>query len=479
MQRLSRWGLALSVAMAACAAAAQPLTRGEEARVDQIVSTALKKSGAPSASIAIVRDGQVALVKAYGRRSIAPELPATTHARYKIGSVSKQITATALLTLIQNGRLSLDDKIGKWMPDLTGAQEISVREVLSQTSGYTGYFSSEVLPAAGRRPVAPLVIAETWGRKPLEFTPGAAFDYSNTNYVIAGLLVERISGEPLADYVQQRLFRPLHIADAVNVVSTPSLQDAQGYTRFVLGPLRPPTIPGPGWEFGAGGWAMTAEDLAKWDLGVITRKVLSPSLYMAQQTPPHLKDGRPGPYGLGFFIDTVAGHRRLHHPGDDAGFLAENRIYPDDRAAVAVLINADFGDAQDDIADGVERLLLDQPEPPARASHGPPQELADTTRPEEIDLARRLYSELRQGTIDRDALNSDANDYFSPSVLADYHASLSQLGDPVTFQRLRSMDIAGEHATLFQLSWPGQILALVIRTMPSGKISALTIFQPE
>jgi hypothetical protein len=224
---------------------------------------------------------------------------------------------------------------------------------------------------------------------------------------------------------------------------------------------------------------MTAEDLAKWDLGVLGRKLMSPNLYAAQQTPPQLTDGRPGPYGLGVFVDSVAGHQRLRHPGDDAGFLAENRIYPDDRAAVTVLVNADFGDAQAEIADGVERLLLHQPEPPTQASHGPSQELSDTIRPEEISLARRLYAELRQGQVDRDVLNADASAYFSPAVLGDYRVSLSRLGDPVSFQRLRSMDIAGEHATLFQLSWPDHILELVIRTARSGKISALTIFQPE
>lgn len=472
------FALALAIGLAAGAAAARPFTRSEEDRIDHIVWTALQKSGAPSASVAVVRDGQIALVKAYGRRSIAPERPATPRARYRIGSVSKQITATALLTLVQDGRLSLDDKIGKWMPELTAAQEISVRQILSQTSGYPGYFTGEVLPLEGRRPVAPLTVAETWGRKPLEFTPGSAFGYSNTNYLIAGLLVERISGEPLADYVQRRLFRQLGITDADVASTAPSAQDAQGYTRFVLGPLRTPTFPGAGWEFGAGGWSMTAKDLAKWDLGVIAQEVMSPSLYAAQQTPAQLMTG-PSPYGLGLFVDTVAGHRRLHHPGDDAGFLAEDRIYPDDRAAMAVLVNADFGDAQDEIADGVERLLLNQPAPPARPSRGPPQELADTVRPEEITLARRLYAELRLGRVDRDALTADASAYFSPPVLADYRASLSRLGDPVSFGRLRSMDIAGEHATLFQLSWPGQICVLVIRTAPSGKISALTIFQPE
>jgi hypothetical protein len=169
----------------------------------------------------------------------------------------------------------------------------------------------------------------------------------------------------------------------------------------------------------------------------------------------------------------------VHHPGSDWGFLAENRVYPDDGSAVVVLVNADFGAAQVDIADAIERMLIPQPAAPKPPSRAPRQAVSDHVRPEEIVLAHRLYDQLRRGELDRTQLTADANAYFSEAALADYRQSLTRLGEPQSFVRLKSLEADGLRASLFVLKWPKQTLALVVRTDPLGKVAALTIWQPE
>jgi D-alanyl-D-alanine carboxypeptidase len=140
--------LALLAFVASTVAHAQVLTAGQIAAIDRSVEVNLRQRGVPSASVAVVRGDRIVYAKAYGRRSIVPERPADIGARYNIGSVSKQITATALLMLVDEGKLSLDDTIDRWMPELTEARRITVRQILSHTAGYKSFFLAEVMPAA-------------------------------------------------------------------------------------------------------------------------------------------------------------------------------------------------------------------------------------------------------------------------------------------------------------------------------------------
>ncbi|MDB5444118.1 MAG: serine hydrolase [Phenylobacterium sp.] len=460
-------------------ATAQSFTPAEVAKIDEGVQAALSQRSVPSASIAVVRGGQIVFTKAYGRRSLSPSRAANIEARYNIASVTKQITATAVLMLADEGKLSLDDTIDRWMPELTDASRITVRQVLSHTAGYKGFFTAEILPLEGRRATSPQAIADGWGRRPLDFTPGSDWRYSNTDYTIAGLIVERVSGQPLATYLRKKIFEPLGMTSAAEFPGQPMpATDAQGYSRYVRGPARAAPIVGAGWAFGAGGWSMTASDLARWDQGVLGHRLLSAQGYAAQQTAAPLTNGKTAPYGLGVFVDQVAGHRRIHHPGSEFGYLTENRIYPDDGAAVVVMVNGDFGDPQDEIADQIEGLLLAQP--PA-AKHDPrrPRPTVDAAvRPQEVALAHRLYDQVAAGKLDRSLLTPDANAYFSRIALADYRRSLAPLGPPTAFERLMGDRIDGLDVSLYRLLWPDQLLVAVLRTEPGGRVASFTIFSP-
>ena len=168
-----------------------------DARIDAAVRDALRQSGAPSVSVAVVVEGRLAYAQAFGYSSLAPRRAATARTRYAVGSISKQFTAAALLLLQEEGKLSLDDKVSQYFPDLTRAGEITLRQLLSHTSGYEDYAPQDYIIPAWTKATTPQQILDGWARKPLNFDPGARWQYSNTNYVLAASIFEKVSGQKL------------------------------------------------------------------------------------------------------------------------------------------------------------------------------------------------------------------------------------------------------------------------------------------
>ena len=177
--------------------------------IDEIAQQVLKTTGVPSASIAVVQDGKIVYLQAYGAARLDPQTPATPQMRYSIGSISKQFTAAAILMLAEEGKLSLDDPVSKYIPGLTSGNEITIRQLLSHTSGYQDYWPQDYVPPLMLQPISADGIMDRWAKIPLDFPPGTKWQYSNTNYVIAGAIVEKVSGQPLLQLLSQRVFMPL------------------------------------------------------------------------------------------------------------------------------------------------------------------------------------------------------------------------------------------------------------------------------
>ncbi len=192
--------------------------------------------------------------------------------RYGIGSISKQFTAAALLLLAEEGRVSLDDRVVRWLPALTRARDVTVREILSMTSGYQDFWPQDYVMPPMRKPVTPEAILDGWAKKPLDFEPGTKWQYSNTNYVAAGVIFEKAAGRPLLAFLRERVFGPLGMSSVTDADAVPlGPGDPEGYVRYALGPARPAPKEGPGWMFAAGELAMTATDLATWDVSLLQR----------------------------------------------------------------------------------------------------------------------------------------------------------------------------------------------------------------
>ena len=435
-------------------AIAQSLTPAESAQIDTLVAGSLRDTGVPSASIAIVRGGQIVFAKAYGKPSetIAVADPALP---YQIASISKQFTAAAILLLEDEGRLGLDDTVAKYVPGVTGGDRITIRQLLSHTSGLQDYWPQDYSFAAMATPVTPQQIVDRWGKKPLDFEPGTQWQYSNTGYVVAGLIVEKVANQPLLDFLQQRIFKPLDIR-ALDQDKAIGKGFPQGYGRFALGPVRPETPSAPGWLYAAGELSMSARDLAKWDVARLTRTTLPADDWAAQETPIRLVDGSTNGYGLGVSTGTTNGRRYVEHSGESVGFLSENIVYPDDQAAIVVLTNSWFSDAVGRISSGIAKIVL--PPPAANAE--------DTAA---LPRARAVYDQLRTGTLDRSRLTEDANFYFKPVALADYKSSLGALGEPTGFAQTGRARLRGGFVNrTYRITYPDRTLSLSTYAEPGA-----------
>ncbi len=190
-------------------------------KIDDAARQVLASTGAPAASIAVVKDGQIAYLQAYGDAKIDPRTPARPEMRFSIGSISKQFTATAILMLAEQGKLALDDPVSRFLPTLTRAAEVTIRQLLSHTSGYQDYWPQDYVPPFMLQPITADKLLDLWARKPLDFDPGTQWQYSNTGYVIAGLIVEKAAGMPLVEFLRQRVFTPLGMAGVADVRSRP------------------------------------------------------------------------------------------------------------------------------------------------------------------------------------------------------------------------------------------------------------------
>jgi D-alanyl-D-alanine carboxypeptidase len=180
-----------------------------EKKLDEKISSSLKKAGAASVSVAVVQDGKLIYAKAFGFADLAVKRPADVNTRYAVGSISKQFTVVALLLLQEQGKLSLDDAVARFFPNLTRANEVSIRQLLSHTSGYEDYAPQDYIIPEWTQPTTPQAIVDHWAKKPLDFDPGTKWQYSNTNYVLAGEIFEKVSGQPLVAFLREKIFLPL------------------------------------------------------------------------------------------------------------------------------------------------------------------------------------------------------------------------------------------------------------------------------
>jgi D-alanyl-D-alanine carboxypeptidase len=429
--------------------------------VDSIVRDVLQSTGVPAASVAIVVDGRLAYAQAYGQAQLDPPVAARADMRFSIGSISKQFAAAAILLLQQEGRLSLDDRVARFIPDVTRAGEVTIRQLLSHTSGFQDYWPQDYVPLFMLDSISAAGILDRWARKPLDFDPGTRWQYSNTNYVIAGLIVEKVTGMPFFEFLRSRILGPLGMQSVVNVDRGRLPQsDPTGYTRYGLGPVRPAPKEGNGWLFAAGELAMTPADLAKWDIAMINQSFLSPTAYRAMETEVLLSNGTGTGYGLGVDVGMNGTHRLVSHGGEVSGFTASNMVFPDDRAAVIVLTNQDAVSAASMIARRIAAVALPDEDPAAAAR---------TAR------ARGIFEGLQQGTIDRSLFTADANAYFSTQALADFSAGLGPMGALKDFVQTGRQLRGGMVLRVYRAVFAQRSLRVWTFELPDGKLEQFQV----
>jgi CubicO group peptidase (beta-lactamase class C family) len=330
------------------------MTARQTESVDQIVATEMEAGSIPAVALAIVQGGRLILAKAYGMANLEHMVPATPHTVFKIASITKTITAAAIMMLVEQGEVRLDDPINRYLPHPQDTWKgITLRHLLTHTSGITNYeplLSHSWQPDGMYEEVVRMV-----SELPLEFQPGDAIRYRNTNYIILGILVEQVSGTPYRDFVREKILAPVGMTETCwNNDREIVPNRAQGYawdSETLQCPGQPPLRnigkPAPGlWNYADGGLLSTVLDLARWDAALDTEKLLEKSSLEQMWIPARLKDGTALEYGLGWIVKVVEGHRNIGHWGRNPGFMAEMSRFVDDRLTVIALCNrwkADIG----------------------------------------------------------------------------------------------------------------------------------------
>jgi D-alanyl-D-alanine carboxypeptidase len=264
-------------------------------------------------------------------------------------------------------------------------------------------------------------------------------------------------------FLKKHIFTPLEMTSVVDVdQGRLSRTDASGYTVYGLGTPKEAPKEAPGWLFSCGELAMTAEDLARWDISIIDRSLLTPAGYHELETETLLNSGAGTQYGLGLFVKLRAERRVLAHDGEVSGFIADNKIVPESRAAVVVLTNADFADAAGSAADKVQELIL---------ASSTPQDAA------KLDQAKGVLEGLRHGKLDRSLLTPNCNAYFSPSALTETANRLASFGEVQSFDATHFETRGGMDERDYKAVLAKKTLTLVTRLLPDGKIEQFTLAQ--
>jgi CubicO group peptidase (beta-lactamase class C family) len=302
--------------------------------VDEYIKAEMQKQRIPGISVAVVKDGKVIKAEGYGLANVELKIPAKTDTVYKIGSVSKQFIASGIMLLAEDQKIGLDDRISKYLagtPDTW--KDITIRHLLTHTSGIVreapGFNAFKVQPDAD--------VIKTAYDLPLRFAPGEKWEYCNVGYFSLAEIIYKVSGKPWAEFLADRIFKPLEMNATRTTSATeiiPNRADSYEWQENRLQnagellALRP-----------SGAFISTVLDLAKWEAALYTNKILKASSFEQMRARTKLNDGTTHPYGFGWELAEMNGHKIVHHGGTLSGFRAQFARFVDDGLTVIVLTN--------------------------------------------------------------------------------------------------------------------------------------------
>ena len=307
--------------------------------VSDYVKAEMQRQHIPGLSLLVVRGGKIMKAEGFGLANVELQVPVKAETIFQSGSVGKQFTATAVMMLVEEGRVGLDDPLTKFFPNAPQSwRDVTVRELLSHTSGFGDYPKNFNF----RKDWTEDELLKLVESIPLAYPPGTKWEYSNFGYLTLGILLHRVTGEFYGDFLQQRIFQPLDMR-STRIISEADIvpNRAAGY-RLVKGEIKNQEWVAPKVNTTAdGSLYFSILDLAKWDAALYTEKLLKKSSLDLMWTPVKLKNGQQnkGHYGFGWFIDERNGHRCIHHDGSWQGFETAIDRYVDDQLTVVALTN--------------------------------------------------------------------------------------------------------------------------------------------
>src|SRR6202048_1245109 len=322
--------------------------------VDDYIGAEMAKQHAPGLALLVSRGGKMVPAEGVGLANVELQMGAKPETIFQSGSVGKQFTATAVMMLVEEGKIGLEDPLTKYFPDAPARwKRVTIRQLLSHTAGFTDYPKNFDM----RKDYTEAELLKIVESIPLAFTPGTSWSYSNLGFLTLGIVIHRVTGEFYGDFLQERIFRPLGMSTTRIISEADIVPNRSAGYRLLNGKLKNQEWVSPTLNTTAdGSLYFSIMDLAKWDAALDTEKLLKQSSFEQMWTVAKLTNGQSnsGQYGFAWFIEAKGGHRVLHHSGAWQGFETHISRYIDDKLTVVVLGNlagADTGIVADHIAD--------------------------------------------------------------------------------------------------------------------------------
>ena len=474
--RHTRWLLCLSVIAAVLSAV--PRGAGNDApgldRVDAFVRAEMARQKVPGVAVAIVKKGAVLAAKGYGLANVEHNVAVSPDTIFQSGSVGKQFTAAAVMLLVEQGKIGLEDPITKFFPDGPAPwRGILVRHLLTHTSGIPDYEEAKDGPASVdlRRDYTEEELTRFAYKLTLEFPPGSRWNYSNTGYVLLGIIIHKTSGQFYGDLLHDRVFTPLGMKTARIISEEDIVLNRAGGYRLVKGALKNQDWVSPTLNTTAdGALYLSLRDMIAWDKGLRAGAILKPASWAQVNAPVKLKSGKPYPYGFGWSVDTLNGSVRLHHGGSWQGFKTYISRYLGEDLTIIVLANL-AQSVPERFVDGIAGILAPPLAPPEL------KPIPDT----EPDVRARLDGLLllaREGRLSP-AEFAYLRAGFFPDVAKAYQERLTKLGAIQRVSLLERKELGDDRVYRYEIGSATESLIVTLGLAPDAKVSLFSIRSKE
>ena len=437
------------------------------AAIDGFIKQAMEQQRIPGLSLAVVANDELIFTQGYGLANVELKSPALAESVYEVASITKQFTAVAILLLVQDHKLTLDDTLGHLLPGGPEAwNKITVRQLLAHISGIPDFDDGN--PFDLRRDYSEDDLVHLAAGLTLKFPPGSRWSYSNTGYVLLGIIIHRVSGRPYADFLRQRIFSPLHMVNTrVNSESDIIPFRADGY-QLEDGVLKNQDFVSSGLRStGDGGIVSTVVDMAKWDAALQSGSLLPADVWKQVFTPVSLNSGKTFPYGFGWFIREQAGQPYYEHSGNLQGYASHFLRFPSARVSVVVLANLSQADPWE-IAHGVASLIRPDLKPP-------PDQPVEDREPSVTQRFQEVVSALREGRLKEDDFTEDGRNAFNADILRDDKETLSKLPSPGGFTLIGRLEIGDDVEYRYWVQFGPEKWLLEAALNDDGKIERMQL----
>lgn len=455
-----------------------PLTPTQTASIDQFIHSEMTRQHIPGLEIGIYSRGRILLAKGYGLADVELNVPVTPETLMQSGSVGKQFVSAAIMMLVEEHKLSLDDSITKYFPDAPPTwKPILIKNLLSHTSGLSEYESGDRIGPNGpfylRLDFAEDELMKKIYALPIEWAPGDRWGYRNTNYVVLGILIHKITGEPYQQFLHDRIFAPLGMTSTRLINDHDIIMNRSSGYQLENGQLKNQDWVSPTFNSTADGTLyFNVLDMAKWDEALYGTQLLKQSSLDRIWTVYPLNDGKPNPAGYGFawFIGAQDGHKRIEHGGAWQGFTCDISRYPDDSLTVVVLTNLDAGHSNPEVIAHVVAGLVNP------VLTVPKLEPIADNQPELAERVKKLLNEIVAGTDIRPETSPQLAALITPDMAKRGQQRLSKLwpgGTLTLVKRVKGPEGGPQWVSTYRLSKGDDAMLLIFGVGADTKISIL------